>query len=377
MTTTTKARFLLKGTFLISLWCFISACSGPGPSQQDPALFQEGDRHIILMHPTVTNLKTFLFLTGEGIFPLPEGYRVIGLYNQDGRYDYAQSLAFIHEEGLDHVALLGLEPAADTQQLYGENPWSETFRELFSRSQGAIFFGGPDIPPALYGEETDLLTVISDPARHHLELSFLFHLLGGTQDTSFVPLMESRPHYRILGLCLGMQSMNVATGGSLVQDIPTTLYGLGSVEQVLALDTDQQHRNYHTHYAAETEISSYLPHRIRILPGSQLWSLTGDEGVQPAVMSSHHQAADALGRGFVVTARSVDGAIVEAIEHSRYPHVIGVQFHPELPAIFQPETGMRLLPGEAPGPPYREQFPGRQGTEFHLNFWRHIGLMYP
>jgi hypothetical protein len=62
--------------------------------------------------------------------------------------------------------------------------------------------------------------VITDPHRHYLELSFLFHLLGGFQDESFLPLLEERPEYPVLGICLGMQSMNVATGGDMIRIFP-------------------------------------------------------------------------------------------------------------------------------------------------------------
>jgi putative glutamine amidotransferase len=361
---------------LIAL-CMLQACQNPQLQETEKEVFIEGRKHILLMHPTVNNLRTFYFLTGEGIFSLPEDYRVVGVYHREGRYDYSLSEDFIREEGLGDIALLALDQALDQMDLFGENALSETFTELFTRSKGAIFFGGPDIPPLVYGEQTDLLTVITDPHRHYLELSLLFHLLGGYQDESHTPLLEKNPHYRILGICLGMQSMNVATGGTLTQDIPTAVYGKTTVEQVLEMEPDMQHRNYHTHYSLDQRITSYGYHRIRMAAGSQHARLTGNEDVFPVVMSSHHQAADRIGKGFRIAAWSMDGRIVEAIEHETYPNVIGVQYHPELRFIFEPETRVAHIPGEEPGPAYLDLWPGEKGENFHRDFWKHIGVMYP
>ncbi len=56
----------------------------------------------------------------------------------------------------------------------------------------------------------------TDPGRHFFEVSFLFHLLGGSRNESFKPLLDENPGYMVTGFCLGMQSMNVATGGILI-----------------------------------------------------------------------------------------------------------------------------------------------------------------
>lgn len=353
------------------------ACHTPPAVESGKLAFIEGEKHILLMHPTVNNLATFNYLTSEGIFTLPDDYRVVGVYHAEGRYDYSLSADYIRDEGLDHIALLGLDQELDQTGLFRENALTGVFSDLFSQSKGVIFFGGPDIPPAVYGEETDLLTVITDPYRHFLELSFLFHLLGGYQNDAHQALLESDPHYRILGICLGMQTMNVATGGTLVQDIPTEVYSLTSVEQVLGMDADQQHRNYHTHYSLDQGITSYIYHRIRMEEGSLHARITGMTDVFPVVMSSHHQAADKIGKGFRVAAWSMDGTIVEALEHAAYPNVVGVQYHPELRFIYEPGTKVRHIPGGEPEHAYLDLWPGDKGENFHRDFWKHIGVMYP
>lgn len=372
----TMRSFLKAGLPLMAVF-LLQVCSVPAPQKTVADVFIDGRKHILLIHPTVNNLKTFYYLTEEGIFTLPDDYRVVGIYPEKGSYDYSLSQAHIREEGIEDIALWGLGSELNQQNLFGENGLSEVFAELFSKSEGAVFFGGPDIPPATYGEQTDLLTVITDPHRHHLELSFLFHLLGGHQNPGQVPLLEDNPHYRILGICLGMQSMNVATGGTLTQDIPTTIYGTTTVEGVLSMEPDQQHRNYQTHYSADGQISHYIYHMVRFEPGSQLAALLPGTDATPFVMSAHHQSADRIGKGFRVTAWSMDGNIAEAIEHTRYPNVIGVQFHPELRFIYEPATRIGFEPATAATHSYLDMFPGEMGGDFHYDFWNHIGVLYP
>ena len=71
-------------------------------------------------------------------------------------------------------------------EIYNQNKWTETFKKLFDHSAGIFFFGGPDIQPEAYGQN-NLYSEVTDPNRHLFELSFLFHLLGGKQNSQFVP----------------------------------------------------------------------------------------------------------------------------------------------------------------------------------------------
>lgn len=328
---------------------------------------------IVLMHPTVNNLKTFLYLTENDIFPLPEHYKVLGVYHSQGRYDYGQSVDFLVEEGSGLIKLFEVKLELTPQELYKLNDLSPLFEFLFERSNSVIFFGGPDIPPKLFDEPTSLLTVITDVHRHYLELSYLFHLMGGYQDTLFTPLMQIRTDYRVLGLCLGMQSMNVAAGGTLIQDIPTEIYDIHTVEDVLDMDSDYQHRNYHRHYATEPEIILGNFHRIKLEPGGVFDSLNNFSSSLPYVWSSHHQSIDNPGWGIVPVAWSTDGKVVEAIVHQKFPNVIGVQFHPEVPALYNPDKKLNQLPLKPAENSYIDMFPGDKGEDFHRNFWKYFG----
>lgn len=363
---------MIKFIRLLFLVLIIQACKPTTQTDTDLQVFVPGQKHIALMNPTVNNLRTFLFLTGEGIFPLPQGYRVVGVYHQNAIYDFQQSSDFIKEEGLSNFALLGISPVLDTESLYRENECTPHFREIFEKSDGVIFFGGPDLPPATYGEPLSLLTVITDPNRHYLELSFMFHLLGGSQNNEFTPFLEEKTDFRILGICLGMQTMNVATGGTMVQDIPFEIYGFKTVEEVLEADQQLQHRNYYAHYSLDKELFAGSFHQVEIT-GGQMAAMNQGLAQWPFVLSSHHQAAEIIGRGLKVTAWSMDGKIVEALEHEKYPHVMGIQFHPEVRDIFIPENKLRMRPNEPGTQSYSQLYPGEMGLTFHQNFWNHIG----
>ncbi len=129
--------------------------------------------------------------------------------------------------------------------LYEANACTDLFEELFKKSEGALFLGGPDIPPAMYHEATHL----PDQCYRSFQAlpgSFISSstCLGGKQDSSWEPWLKSKDHYLISGICLGMQTMNVATGGTMIQDIPTEVYGVWTAEEILEMPPDQVHRNY-------------------------------------------------------------------------------------------------------------------------------------
>jgi len=364
-----KQRIFLFATLIIA------ACSS-SPKGSNDLTSAETTRQIVIMHPTVNNLKTFLYLTKSGIFPLPKDYRVVGVYHAGEIYNYNKSEAFIQEKGLTNVSLQKVNKKISPDSLYAKNSCSEIFAKLFNESQGVIFFGGPDIPPATYGDSTNLLTVVTDPERHYMELSFMFHLLGRSQNKTFKPLMDSKPDFRVLGICLGMQTMNVATGGTLYQDIPTEIYEKRSAEQVLAMDANLQHRNYNTNFANDTALIWGSFHQIAAVTGTKMERLTTSVEVKPFVLSSHHQCIKKLGDNLVVTAWSMDGKVVEAMEHVRYPNVVGLQFHPE-PTILYERNSKITIESSKPGDhSFVEMFPSEKGAIFHKAFWEMMGEMY-
>ncbi len=361
--------------FLFSLAFF--ACTPVGHEEKVKEVFIEGEPHILLMHPTIQNLERFLYLTGEGIFPLPDNYRVVGVYHTNASYNYNQAAAFIARENLGNMALYAIDKPISEEVLFTTSELTEIYTKLFRQSEGVLFLGGPDIPPAVYGEEFNLLTVVTDPFRHYLEASFLFHLLGGSQNPGFTALLEENPDYAILGICLGMQTMNVATGGSLFQDIPTQIHGVTTVEEVIALDPEKQHRNYYTYYRLDQEVSTPTFHRIKIGGNSHMAVIAGSTEATPYILSSHHQAVKQMGYGFRATAWSMDEKVVEAIEHTRYPNVVGIQFHPEVPSLYDPDHKITFRPGEQPTHSFLDLYPGALGEDFHRAFWVHIAGMYP
>lgn len=164
---------------------------------------------------------------------------------------------------------------------------------LLDRLDGLILTGGSDVDPSLYG------------ATPHPKLGRLFR----ARDEFELALCREalRRDLPTLAICRGHQVLNVATGGTLVQDLPSESSG-GRVDH----DPDVERA---------TRI-----HDVRILAGSRLHRLLGKESV--GVNSFHHQAVRDLGQGFVATAWAPDG-VVEGIEDPARRFVLGVQWHPE------------------------------------------------
>jgi putative glutamine amidotransferase len=158
---------------------------------------------------------------------------------------------------------------------------------------GILFTGGEDVDPELYGEQTRYGNVKVNRVRDDFERALLD---GG--------MKSSLP---ILGICRGIQMINVRFGGTLYQDLKS--------DTALELDHKQPgSRSEPTHSVTVTEPDSLL------------------HGVFKGmcrVNSLHHQAINRLGRGLKVTAHSEDG-LVEAVERAEdYPFFLAVQWHPE------------------------------------------------
>ena len=331
-----------------------------------------GQDTVLLFHPTAYNLELFQKLAEEDLFPLDD-YHMLGVYHSGETYDYSESEEFIALSGDIRFSLREINASLDAQNLFGENPASGEFSNLFSCSNGALFMGGPDIPPAVYGEKVHLLTRVTDPYRHYLEVSYLFHLMGGQQNKAWSPYLEKKPAYVINGICLGMQTMHVATGGSMVQDIPSELYGIWMAEDVLDLPREQMHRNYMNYLNTGCEgPTSYHFHEINLKKRGLLGKQMGFSAkTDPLVLSSHHQAIDNPGPEWEVIATSMDGRIIEAIHHTRYPNVLGVQFHPEKPGLFDPSIEHPVNCDSTIN--FGEAIADSESYRFHLAFWKQLG----
>lgn len=164
--------------------------------------------------------------------------------------------------------------------------------ELLDRLAGLVLSGGADVDPALYGEQ-----------RHPSVL----HVVRERDDFEVALVREALERdLPLLAICRGHQVLNVATGGTLVQDIPSQL--------ARDVDHDPERERWET------------AHDVCVLPGTRLRALLGRDTL--AVNSFHHQSVKDVGRGLHVSARSED-AVVEGLEAPDRRYAIGVQWHPE------------------------------------------------
>jgi putative glutamine amidotransferase len=161
---------------------------------------------------------------------------------------------------------------------------------------GILLTGGGDVLPSLYGEQAHATFDAAEPGRDAYEIE-----LARRAAEADVPL---------LAICRGIQVLNVARGGTLVQHIP------------------EQLRDGLNHTLREPPYA--IAHDVWVSEGSLLERIMGErlEGDTLPVNSRHHQAVDAVGEGLVVTATAPDG-VVEAVEDPSQHFCLGVQWHPE------------------------------------------------
>ncbi len=327
-----------------------------------------GERVLLVTHPTPHIIQALRAVVQDGA--LGKGVVVVGVFHKKERRSYKSSRAYLAKIRDPRFGLLGLDcKLGGAAAVYRNNGCSADFGRLLAKSAGIVFTGGADIPPALYGEETLLTTVLRTPFRQYWEISLLAHLLGTSRNTKLKPLLSKQPRYTILGICMGMQAMNVATGGTLVQDIPSEIYGVKTLEAIRALPADARHRSVEFALRSGRALAPGVYHRLRFSGAKELWSRLAPGGTSPAVLSVHHQAIEKVGVGLEVIATSVDGKVPEAVRHRRFPHVFAVQFHPEYyyrdRAIDLKKLKGRRVGGAAPSDPL--------SIGFHRRLWGLIG----
>ena len=325
---------------------------------------------IIALYPCVGTIKDLMTLRQSRLIDI-QNLEVIGVYHTKEITDYGQSQAFITEKGLDWFRLHPISAPIQAETVFKANALTPEFEKLFEQADGIIFFGGPDVPPSLYKEKTSFLTVIEDPYRHYLETSFVFHLLGGFQDEGFKPLLDRRPDFPVLGLCLGCQTLNVGAGGTLTQDIFSEIYGASTLEDAVALGPPIWHFNPYSRLFPREGFSGFFFHDIQFTQEGRFQKEIGwKRRERPAVFSAHHQQAEKLGKGFRTIASSLDGKIVEAIEHERFRHVLGVQFHPEAWLLFNQNYQVKFTPQDKEPLNLNAYLKGRpESFEFHKKLW--------
>lgn len=170
-----------------------------------------------------------------------------------------------------------------------------TLRALYERLDGVLFAGGGDIAPTHYGDMPHEKLGMIDPLRDGAELPMARWAVA-----------EGKP---VLGICRGVQVINVALGGTLYQDIPSQI------------ETDLHHN-----LSYEREDWTHMAHPIRIAPDSRLARLIGAENLE--INSLHHQAVRQIAPGLRAVAWAPDG-VIEALESTDGAFIIGVQCHPE------------------------------------------------
>ena len=303
---------------------------------------------LAVFNPEVFNIRCLVALRKNGVLDIPD-LTVVGIYHERQTGNFADSRKYVADNGLDWFKFHVVTAEIGEPVLFKTNACTPEFEKIVRKTDGVILFGGPDIPPSVFGEKTLLLTGITDPYRHDLEASAVFHLLGGSQDEKFIPLLDGRPDFTVLGICLGFQTLNVGTGGTLVQDIWTEVYGKTTVEDVIALGMEQWHNNPYPRLFPRDNLMSVNYHTLQLGDNSVFVKAMGFKSSDhPRIRSSHHQALERMGQGLVAVASSRDGRIVEAVEHKKFHAVLGVQFHPEHYGHFDPEPRHRQKPGDAP-----------------------------
>lgn len=173
----------------------------------------------------------------------------------------------------------------------------DTLREIYDRLDGVLIPGGVDIDPGQYGEQVRPECGNLDPPRDRVELQ----LVSWARE-------EGKP---VLGLCRGLQVINVAAGGTLWQD--------------LASQNPKFAR--HDYFPTAGFERDHLSHAVRVEPDTTLAQLL--ESTSVMVNSMHHQGVKQLGEGLRVSATAQDG-LVEAIEGTGDAFFLGVQWHPEV-----------------------------------------------
>lgn len=162
--------------------------------------------------------------------------------------------------------------------------------EMVSSVDAIVFTGGPDFAPETYGQEKHAACGRIHPVRDKADLALVR-----------AALKSGKP---FLGICRGLQLINVALGGTLYQDLPSQLQLPADHNRQDVLDV----------------------HGVKVVPGTLLRRITGADGFR--VNSRHHQAIDRLGKGLRVCARSDDG-LIEAIEFENGYPGLALQWHPE------------------------------------------------
>jgi putative glutamine amidotransferase len=186
----------------------------------------------------------------------------------------------------------------------GAVPWliplvdDETLHAAYEKLDAVFLPGGADIDPVSYGQSPHALCDKTDRDRDRVELALARWAMN-----------DGKP---VLGVCRGMQLINLAAGGSLYQDIAEQR--AGSI------------KHDYFPFGGRTFRRDYLAHEVSVVAGTRLADVFGAGALR--VNSMHHQGVRDIGEGLNVTATAEDG-LVEGLEADSGAYVVGVQWHPE------------------------------------------------
>jgi putative glutamine amidotransferase len=184
----------------------------------------------------------------------------------------------------------------------------QTLRTIYERLDGVVLAGGVDVDPAAYREDKLDVCGNTDPDRDRVEIMFTKWAID-----------EGKP---VLGVCRGMQVINVACGGSLVQDV----------------GHESERFLKHDYYPTQGFARDYLAHEAMVSPGSYLHRVYGGPTIM--VNSMHHQAIRSLGDKLAATIHAPD-ELIEGVEGTEESFLVGVQWHPEM--LIERDPGTRKL----------------------------------
>lgn len=203
---------------------------------------------------------------------------------------------------------------------------AEEIGKLMPHLDGILMIGGEDYPPSLYKQEQHSSVSLMKENRTEFDMK----LINAALAEKSIP---------VLGICAGCQALNIASGGSLTQDIP-------SVKPESKI----------SHSSPDGWKKGFNKHSVQIDKGSKLSNLIGNDNL--TVVSSHHQCVDKPGDNLKVVAKSEDG-VIEAIEREGTRFIVGVQWHPERDF----ETNRKLF----------EEFV-KQATQYHQSKFQKANL---
>ena len=184
----------------------------------------------------------------------------------------------------------GLEQAGATPIMLPLTDNEEELRQLADLADGFLIPGGQDVNPALYGEEPQEKTIEISPIKDSAEQTFLTFML-----------QQDKP---VLGICRGIQLLNVRYGGTLYQDLPNEIH--------------QKHQ-------MDPPYNMFC-HMVNLIPDTPISEIIGRDTLE--VNSIHHQAIHEVAPSMKVMAVTEQN-VVEGIYDPNHKFVLGIQWHPE------------------------------------------------